>query len=319
VFSPYAGRYIGQQIARGKLDLDLDYAVERSKLKAENKVLLDGFTLGKRVESPDATDLPVGLAIALLKDTRGRIKLDVPVSGQLDAPGFRLSGVILDTLKNLILKAATAPFALIGGLVGGGEDLGYVAFAPGRADLVDAERAKLSQLARGLAERPALRVEVPGSATPALDAPALRELALESLLKSMRFEEIRGKSSAPADASAVELDDDLRDRLIAEAYASRLKQRVKDLRAQAPETDATGAEVDAREWTRNEMRRRLLESMPAGDEEIADLARRRADAIVDALLKENAVAPQRVSAVAPNVDAPGDGPDVKTALVLTAG
>lgn len=319
VFSPYSGRYIGQQIARGKLDLDLDYTVARSELTADNKVRLDGFTLGSRVESPDAVDLPVGLAIALLKDTRGRIKLDVPVSGQLDDPGFKLSGVILDTLKNLILKAATAPFALIGGLVGGGDELGYVAFAPGSADVTEAERTKLAQLARGLAERPALRVEVPGAASPALDGPTLRELALDHLLKSMRFEEIRGKSSAPADASGVELDDHLRERLIAEAYASRLKQRVKDLRAQAPATDADGREIDEREWTRQEMRRRLLESMPAGEAEISDLARRRAGAIVEALLGEGGVAPERVSTVAPRVDAPGDGPAVKTELVLTAG
>jgi hypothetical protein len=320
VFSPYSGRYIGQQIARGKLDLDLDYAVERSNLEAKNKVLLDGFSLGKRVESPDVVALPVGLAVALLKDTRGRIKLDVPVSGRLDDPGFRLSGVILDTLKNVILKAATAPFSLIGGLVGGGgEELGYIAFAPGRADLAESERAKLSQLARGLAERPALAVEVPGTASPAVDGPALRELALESLLQSMRFEEIRGKSRAPATAAEVALDDDLRARLIAEAYASRLKQRVKDLRTQAPATDASGAKVDEREWTRNEMRHRLLDSMPAGATEISDLAQRRADVIIDALLKDNGVAPARVSAVAPNVDAAGDGPDVKTELVLTAG
>jgi uncharacterized protein involved in outer membrane biogenesis len=319
VFSPYSGRYIGQNIARGKLDLDLDYAVTRSELTADNKVRLDGFALGSRVESPDAVDLPVGLAIALLKDTRGRIKLDVPVSGQLDDPGFKLSGVILDTLKNLILKAATAPFALIGGLVGGGDELGYVAFAPGSVELADSERAKLAQLARGLAERPALRVEVPGAASPALDGPALRELALESLLKSLRFEEIRGKSSAPADASGVELDDGLRERLIAEAYASHLKQRVKDLRAQAPETDPDGNEIDARDWVRNEMQRRLLESMPAGEAEIGDLARRRAGAIVEALLGEGAVAPERVSTVAPRVDAPADGPSVKTELVLTAG
>lgn len=318
-FSPYSGRYIGQHIARGKLDLELDYEIERATLAADNKVLLDGFTLGKRVESPDAVDLPVGLAVALLKDTRGRIKLDVPVSGRLDDPGFRLGGVILDTLKNLILKAATAPFALIGGLVGGGDELGYVAFAPGRAELAESERAKLVQLARGLAERPALAVEVPGTASPALDGPALREIGLENLLRSMRFEEVRGKSSAPATASEVELDDDLRERLIAEAYATRLKQRVKDLRAQAPAVDANGVEVDAREWTRSEMRRRLLDSIPAGAAEIADLARRRADVIVDALLKDDGVPPERVSVVAPNVDAAGDGADVKTELVLTAG
>jgi len=319
VFSPYSGRYIGQHIARGKLDLDLDYTVESAELAAKNEIVLHGFTLGKRVESPDAVDLPVGLAVALLKDTRGRITLDVPISGRLDDPSFRLDAVILDTLRNLILKAATAPFALIGGLVGGGEDLGYVAFAPGRADLAETERDKLSQLARGLAERPALAVEVPGTASPALDAPALREIALEGSLRSMRFEEVRGKSSAPAAASEVVLDDKLRTRLIAEAYESRLGGRVKDLRAQAPATNASGAEVDAKEWAREEMRRRLLESMPVGEAEIADLARRRAQAVVDVLIEEHGVAPARVSTVAPNLNAPEEGPDVKTELVLIAG
>jgi uncharacterized protein involved in outer membrane biogenesis len=319
-FSPYSGRYIGQQIARGKLHLDLDYTVERSELDAKNKILLDGFALGKRIESADAVDLPVGLAVALLKDTRGRINLDVPVSGRLDDPGFHLAPILVDQFRNLILKAATAPFALIGGLVGGGgEELGYIAFAPGRADLAEPERAKLAQLARGLAERPALRVEIPGTASPALDGPALREIALESLLQSMRFEEIRGKSSAPATPAEVVLDDGLRERLLAEAYAGRLNQRVKDLRAQAPATDTNGAVVDPREWTRNAMRRRLLDSMSAGAGEIENLARRRAEAIVDALLKENGVAPERVSTVAPNVDAAGDGTNVKSELVLTAG
>jgi len=319
LFSPYSGKYIGQDISRGKLDLDLDYVVEQSALDAKNEILLSGFTLGKRVQSSDVIDLPVGLAVALLKDARGRIKLDIPVSGRIDDPGFQLSSVIIDTLRNLILKAATAPFSLIGGLVGGGEDLGYITFVPGHAELSESERSKLSKLARGLADRPALAVEVPGMASPGLDGPALRELALEGLLQSMRFDEIRGKSGAPATASEIELDDNLRDRLIAEAYASRLKRRVKDLRAQAPAADANGDAIDAREWTEREMRRQLLVSMDVGEAALNDLAQRRAQAIVDVLLNEDGVAPARVSTIAPNLDAPSAGPDVKTELMLTAG
>ena len=118
--SPYSGRYVGYNIQKGKLSFDLKYLIVKGKLESENKVFIDQLTLGDQVESPKATKLPVGLAIALLKDRKGQINLDIPVTGSLDDPEFSLGRLIVQVIVNLITKAVTAPFALIGSLVGGG-------------------------------------------------------------------------------------------------------------------------------------------------------------------------------------------------------
>ena len=120
--SPYSGRYVGYNIQKGKLSFDLKYLIVKGKLESENKVFIDQLTLGDQVESPKATKLPVGLAIALLKDRKGQINLDIPVTGSLDDPEFSLGRLIVQVIVNLITKAVTAPFALIGSLVGGGRN-----------------------------------------------------------------------------------------------------------------------------------------------------------------------------------------------------
>ena len=110
--TPYSGRYLGYVIEKGKLALNLHYLIEKKKLDSQNKILLDQFTLGNQVDSPDATKLPVRLAIALLKNRRGEIDLDIPVSGQIDDPKFSIGRIIIKILLNLLVKAATSPFAL---------------------------------------------------------------------------------------------------------------------------------------------------------------------------------------------------------------
>ena len=132
--SPYAGKYAGYRLAEGKLNLDLAYYLVGRKLESRNFITLDRFTFGEKVESPDATHLPVRLAIAILKDRNGQILLDVPVEGSLDDPQFRVRKVILHTLLNILEKAATSPFSLLGAVFGGGgEELSYQDFAPGSA------------------------------------------------------------------------------------------------------------------------------------------------------------------------------------------
>ena len=118
--SSYSGRYAGYGIQKGKLTLNLKYHIEKGKLDSENKVFLDQFTFGDPVDSPDATKLPVRLAVALLKDRSGEIHLDLPVTGSIDDPKFSVWGVVWQIVKNLLVKAATSPFALLGAIFGGG-------------------------------------------------------------------------------------------------------------------------------------------------------------------------------------------------------
>ena len=174
--SPYSGRYAGYGIQKGKLTLSLKYHIEKRKLDSENKVFLDQFTFGDAVESPDATKLPVRLAVALLKDRNGEIHLDLPVTGSIDDPKFSIWGVVWKIIGNLLVKAATSPFALLGAIFGGGEQLSYLEFAPGIADIPAAEEGKLGNLAKALHDRPALKLEIEGHVDIEKDREEMRQL-----------------------------------------------------------------------------------------------------------------------------------------------
>ena len=118
--TPYSGKFAGYRIKKGRLNLDLHYRIEKGQLNAENKVVLEQLQLGEQVDSPDAVDLPIRLAIALLKDTDGKIDIELPISGDLNNPQFSVAPIIWQTLKNLVLRAVQAPFNFIAGLVAGG-------------------------------------------------------------------------------------------------------------------------------------------------------------------------------------------------------
>ena len=123
--SPYSGKFAGYRIAEGKLNMDLAYELVGKKLQSKNVITLDQFTFGEKVNSPDATHLPVRLAIAILKDREGKIVLDVPIEGSLDDPQFRIGKVVTRAILNILTKVATSPFSLVGALFGGGgEELG---------------------------------------------------------------------------------------------------------------------------------------------------------------------------------------------------
>jgi hypothetical protein len=161
---PYIGKYAGYSLLRGSVNLDLAGGISDNKLSATNHIVLDQFTLGEKVESPDAIKLPVRLGVALLKDRSGKITLDLPIEGSLDDPKFSVSSVISQAVGDVITKITEHPFATLGALFGGnGEELSYVEFAPGKAELQSGATKKLEALVKALSERPGLAVEIEGS------------------------------------------------------------------------------------------------------------------------------------------------------------
>src|SRR5262245_30449072 len=187
VLTPYTGQFLGREVDKGRMSLDLRYKLDGKQLVGENKMVLDQFELGKKVESPEATRLPVGLAIAIRKDREGKIDLDVPVEGDVDDPKFRIGRVILQFIMRLLTKIATSPFALLGAVFGGDPDqLSHVDFAVGASEMAADQQQALGKLAEVLGKRPQLRLEVRGRSDADLDAAALRnakfaELAGEKL------------------------------------------------------------------------------------------------------------------------------------------
>ena len=102
-----------------------------------------------RSRAPRPTKLPLKLAVALLKDRNGVIDLGLPVTGSLDDPQFKLGPLIWKVVVNLVTKAATAPFALLGRLFGGGEQMNLIDFKPGSAALEPDEQGKLASRGEG--------------------------------------------------------------------------------------------------------------------------------------------------------------------------
>ena len=179
--TPYTVQFAGYAIESGKLDLDLLYRVQASELQGANDIVIRELTLGDKVDHPDAGNLPLGLAVALLKDADGVIDIDLPVEGNVDDPEFRIGGVVMTAIGNLIARAVTAPFRLLGSLIGvDSEDFGTLAFSPGSAELSPPDKEQLLRLNEALAQRPELRLEVTGRWHEPVDAPALAEQALES-------------------------------------------------------------------------------------------------------------------------------------------
>ena len=175
--SPYSGRFAGRRIESGKLSLDLKYQIQTNKLVGDNKIIVDNLVLGEKVDSPDAVNLPLDLAVALLADSNGRIDLGLPVSGELNDPQFSIGPVLWKAFMNVITKAVTAPFRALGSLLGGGaEKFNAVEFDPGKAELLPPEKEKLKKVAEALQKRPQLKLVVQGQYSPEIDGLELKQI-----------------------------------------------------------------------------------------------------------------------------------------------
>ncbi len=161
--TPYTATFAGRKIESGKLSLNLDYKIKHRQMIGNNKVIMDQLVLGERVKSPEAKDLPLDLAIALLQDSDGRIDLGLPVSGSLDDPQFSFGGIVWKVIVNVLTKAVTSPFRALGALFGSDQGFDAITFEAGRARLSPPEREKVVKLAGSMGKRPALAIAVHGT------------------------------------------------------------------------------------------------------------------------------------------------------------
>lgn len=292
-FTPYSGKYVGYAIEKGKMGFDVAYRIEDRKLQASNRITVDQLTFGGKVESPVATKLPVMLAVALLKDRNGVIDVNLPISGSLDDPKFSVGGLIVRVIVNLITKAITSPFALLGSLAGGGgEELSYVEFEPGLAALPEASRNKISALQKGLADRPALRLDVMPFSDPGTDREASRRLAFERQVKSQKMQDLVKRGTAVKSVDEVTV--------APEEYEKYLRRAYKEAKFPKPR-NAIGFVKDL---PVDETEKLMLTHVQVSDDDLLKLANERAQAVKDALTGGGLVAPERVFLVAPKLESP---------------
>jgi uncharacterized protein involved in outer membrane biogenesis len=179
----YSERYAGYGIKDGRLTLDVKYHIDNGKLEGHNRILVDRLTFGDKVESPDATKLPVLFLVNLLKDAKGRINVELPISGSLEDPKFEIGALIGQVFGGFFKSAAASPFALLGAGSGGKDgDLAFVEFEPGRSELTPAAQKKLEALVKALQDRPGLKLELAARLDPVKDLEALKAAALQRKL-----------------------------------------------------------------------------------------------------------------------------------------
>lgn len=291
--SPYAGKFAGYGISKGKLSLDVTYHLENNQLQANNRLFLDQLTFGDRVDSPQATNLPVQLVVSLLKNRRGEIDLNLPISGSLDDPQFSLGGVIVKVIVNLLEKAVTAPFSLIASLFSGGEELSYLDYSAGRATLSPASLKRLDSIARALEDRPALRLEITGRADPEQDLEGLKHARLERKVRAQKIAERNRDGQEIAEDMVVSSDE--YPALLKRAYDAEKFPKPRNLIGMAKSLPV------------EEMEKLMLTNIAINDLDIRNLANRRAQVVRDWLVEHGKIDGERIFLVAPKVQAAGKG------------
>ncbi|XLZ70507.1 DUF748 domain-containing protein [Massilia sp. SR12] len=288
--SAYSDKYVGYGIEKGKMTFEVAYQLENRQLKAENRLLLDQLTFGKESTNPEATKLPVQLAVALLSDRNGVIDINVPIGGSLDDPQFSLGGIILKVIGNAITKTVTAPFALIGALFGGGEELSMLEFDKGRAVLLPASEGKLKSLAKALTERPGLKLDITGRFDEAAESEALKRVALERKLRQLKTRDLQARGAALPEGGVV---------VAREEQPAFLARAYKDETFTKPR-NALGL---VKSLPPEEMEKLMLANIKFEQDDFITLANRRAQAAKDWLVGQGQVAPERIFLVAPKAGA----------------
>ena len=273
-FSAYSGKYIGYGIEKGKLSFDVHYKVEDNQLTAENSLVLDQLTLGDEVDSADAVHLPVQLALALLKDRNGVIDINLPVGGSLNDPEFSVGGLVFKMFVNLLQKAVTSPFRLLGALVGNDAELSFVVFEPGSHTITEDERKKLESLAKALENRPALTLEITGKYDPVADS----KLTIMKKIREIKAEQL----GSTAGTEKVTVSDKEYPDLLKKLYNSEDFDKPKNWIGLSKSVSVA------------EMERRLSKHFSTQQGDLMRLANRRSEAVKNWLMDKGQIPEERL-------------------------
>ena len=290
--TPYSGKFAGYKIQKGKLSLNLKYFIDKQKIDSKNNIFLDQFEFGEKVKSKDAINAPMNLAVSLLKDPMGKITLDLPVKGDLNDPQFSVGGIIVKMIINLLTKAATAPFSLLGAMFGGGEDLNIIAFDPGAFNITPLASKKVETLIKALTQRPGLNLEITGYVNLNKDKTALIDKKFNLVLKEEKLKSLIKQGSKDVDINHIILSESDED------YEIYLKSVFEKIESKALENNDS-------EITPNQIIKAIKATIQVNEDELRELARARALTIKDAILNDKGIDPGRIFIVEAKTLEPG--------------
>ncbi|MBN1364645.1 MAG: DUF748 domain-containing protein [Syntrophaceae bacterium] len=300
--TPYSNKYLGYPINKGKLNFNVSYLIDKRKLDSENKILMDQLTFGDKVESPDAIKAPVTLAATLLTDRNGQINLDIPVSGSLDDPKFKVWSVVWQVIVNLITKAVTSPFALLSSLTGGGEELSFIEFDYGSAAVTDENQKKIFLISKALNDRPNIKLDIEGYVDTEKDKYSLKKTELDRRIKAQKI-----KETAASDEQQTSLDNI---QVSPQEYEKYLKEIYKAADFSKPR-NFLGMQ---KTLPSAEMEKLMLANIKVTDSDLRQLAVQRAQNI-NKLFLDAGIAADRIFIVEPKTLVPEKKDNVKDSRV----
>lgn len=309
--TPYMAEFAGYKIEKGKLTLDLDYKIKRKKLNATNQVVINQLTLGDEVESPNSVSLPLKLGIGLLKDADGVIDLNLPIEGSLDDPQFSIFGLVGKVLLNLVTKAVTSPFSMMGDLLGTDADLSQVVFSKGSPEIGEEQKKILTPIAEGLKKRPQLQLEIKGIAYQEEDTLGLAEKQIEWQIKTELWKDL-DNDERPASIKEVTLE--------GEDYLEILIDRFEDKFPDSDELVDKAEDAETPEQAKpfyDQMKQQLVSSVTIKKSRLEQLAKQRAANISD-FLSQQAIDVERVFVLGEEIQEKSENGNVSTSLNLIA-
>jgi uncharacterized protein involved in outer membrane biogenesis len=301
--TPYSDKYLGYPITKGKLTFNVSYLVDKRKLDSQNKVLINQLTFGDKVESPTAVKAPVTLAVSLLTDRSGQINLDIPVSGSLDDPKFRVWPIIWQIIVNLITKAVTSPFALLSSLTGGGEELSFIEFNYGSSAVTEDGQKKINMIGKALGERPNIKLDIEGYVDAEKDKADLKKVELSRRIKAQKIKETSSKDEEQAAVDSLQLSQQEYDKYLKQAYRAAKFSKPRNILGMQKDIPAT------------EMEKLMLTNIEVTDSDLHQLAARRTQSVKELLLKSGDIAAERIFIVEPKTLAPEKKEKVKDSRV----
>ncbi|MGZ5076326.1 MAG: DUF748 domain-containing protein [Methylobacter sp.] len=315
LISPYMVQFAGYKVEKGKMTLGLNYKVENKELTASNNILIDHFELGEKVENPNAVSLPLELAVALMKDSDGKIRMDVPITGSLDDPKFSITHIVVDALTNAIGKVLTSPFRALASLIGSEEDLSTIGFAAGSAELNKQQIGKLDDLAKALKARPVLKLDIKGAAYQEQDWPEVSDDALYDQLKRMKAAEINKQGGKKIRPEYVVISDQDYRRLMEQLFVEKFPLMVEKTLLGKLRLVGSKADTDTHEFYAV-AKQKLSAIIVPEQQRLKSLAAERAQAIARYVVQKGGIENDRVYILDTAIDPKREGNEIVSFLSL---
>ncbi len=317
LISSYMVQFAGYKVEKGKMSLELNYKVVDKELTASNNILIDRFELGEKVENPNAVSLPLELAVALMKDSDGKIKINVPITGSLEDPKFSIGHIVTDALVNAIGKVIASPFRALASLIGSEEDLSTIGFSAGDATLAKSQINKLDDLVKALKARPDLKLEIKGTAFQEQDWPEVSDDALYDQLKRIKADEINKQGGRKIRAEHVIISDQDYRRLMEQLFAEKFPLMVEKPLLGKLRLVGSKADTDTDEFYAV-AKQKLSAIIKPEEQRLKGLAAERAQAIANYIVKKGGIANERVFILDTAIDPKREGNGIVSLLSLKA-